>query len=133
VKKVPVIKEMETTTLIIRLRQDGIVHCTFKENSTLDIEQQLINLNSYIVITDNKKHPFLFDAREGVWVTKEARDNAITIEHLSPVCASAIVVKTLPYKLIANFYYKFNKPKNPYKVFNNEDDAVEWLKNFIQE
>ncbi len=42
--------------------------------------------------------------------------------------ATAVVVDTLAYKLIANFYLKFNKPKRPYKVFSKEEEAIKWLK-----
>jgi len=41
--------------------------------------------------------------------------------------AEAFVVNSLPTRLIANFYMKFNKPPNPTKIFNTVEKAEEWL------
>lgn len=116
---------------ILRLRQDNIVYVTFKEGVTLDVPMQYRMLEKYNEICDGKKLPFIFDAMDHVTITKEARDNATKIEHLSPVFATAVIANTLAYKLIASFYIKFNKPKGPFKIFRNEDEAVEWLKQFL--
>ncbi len=50
------------------------------------------------------------------------------MENRSPVAATAVIVNSVPYTLIANFYLKFNKPKHPYKVFKNRNEALAWLK-----
>jgi hypothetical protein len=84
-------------------------------------------LEHYHDMTGGKLMPFIVMAAENVSITKEARDNAVKIEDVSMIGASAVIATSLPYKLIANFYLKFNKPKRPFKVFSNEDDAVAWL------
>jgi hypothetical protein len=84
-------------------------------------------LDYYREITNNTLMPFLFLVGENVSITKEARDNAVKIEDQSMLAASAVVVDSLPYKLIANFYLKFNKPKRPYKVFSKQEEAINWL------
>lgn len=124
---ITITKKIETDELLIQLRSDGIVHVMFKENITLDVplQMKLLKLNSEIC--EGKKHPFLFSALPGVTITKEARENATKIEHLSPASSSAVVANSLPYRIIANFYLKVNRPKNPYRVFGNEEDAVKWL------
>lgn len=103
------------------------MYVTFKDNCVLDIDLQIKLIESYNQITNGKLTRFIFLANENVTITKEARDNAILIEDISPLGASAIIVTNLAYKLIANFYLKFNKPKRPYKVFDNEQAAIEWL------
>lgn len=124
---VTVTKKIETDEMLIQLRSDGIVHVMFKENITLDVALQMKMIKLYNEICEGKKHPFLFSALPGVTITKEARENATKIEHLAPVSRSAVIANSLPYRLIANFYLKVNRPKNPYRVFSNEDDAVKWL------
>lgn len=42
--------------------------------------------------------------------------------------AEAFVVESLANRLIANFYIKLNRPKNPTKIFNNYDRALAWLR-----
>lgn len=85
-------------------------------------------LDVYIELCGNKFHPFIFEADEYVTVTKEARDNALSLEEKSPVGLSAVIVKSLAHKLIADFYMKFNKPRRPYKVFKDFNEGINWLK-----
>ena len=82
---------------------------------------------TYWKVTEIKR-PFIFSAGEFVSITKEARKNATKMEDQVPVSASAVLVINLAQKLIADFYYKFDKPKNPLKVFRDFDKGIEWLK-----
>lgn len=122
-----IVKELDFKEVNISLKSNNIMYVTFKDDCVLDIDLQMKLLDSYNKITEGKLTRFIFLANENVTITKEARDNAILIEDISPLGASAIIVTNLAYKLIANFYLKFNKPKRPYKVFDNEQAAVEWL------
>lgn len=124
------VREIKIPEATIRLRTDGIVHVTFSSHITLDVPLQLRMLELYKQLTGDKKLPFIFSAYEGVIVTKEARDNAIILEDEAPVSAVAIIADNLAYRIIANFYLKVNKPKNPYRVFKKLDEAVEWLGTF---
>ena len=122
------IKELDFPDVNLQRKSNDIVYVTFKDDCTLDIPLQMRLLDYYREITDGKLMHFLFMAAENVSISKEARDNAVKIEDQSMLGASAVVVDSLPYKLIANFYLKFNKPKRPYKVFGKEEDAIKWLK-----
>jgi hypothetical protein len=125
------IREIKIAEATLRLRTDGIVHVVFHSHVVLDIPLQLRLLELYRQLTEGRKTPFLFSAMEGVIVTKEARDNAIKLEDQSPVCAVAVLADNLAYRIIANFYLQVNKPKNPYKVFKNQDEAIRWLLPFL--
>lgn len=125
-----VLKQVKINEATITLRMDGIVHVLFHKGVTLDLPLQMLLLNIYNEITDRQKHPFLFEAFEDVHVTKEARDNAIRIESESPGSAYAVVAESMTYRLLANFYLNIRKPKSPYKVFANKDEAILWLKGY---
>lgn len=122
------IKELDYHDVNLKLRSNDIVYVTFKDNCEITIELQDRLLIYYRDITGGKLMHFLFLAAENVTINKEARDNAVIMEDKAMTGASAVVVNSLPYKLIANFYLQFNKPKRPYKVFSNEEDAITWLK-----
>ena len=124
-------KEIDILEATMKLKEDGILYVYFKANIILDINLQERFLVCYHEITNGEPTPFLFESGEGVQVTKEARENAIRIEKESPCNAMAVVVSSLAYKLIANFYFQFHKPTIPYKVFSNSTDATLWLKNYI--
>ncbi|MBC7383061.1 MAG: hypothetical protein H7296_08720 [Bacteroidia bacterium] len=122
------ISEIDLPEVNIQRKSNNIIYVLFKDNCALDINLQMRLLDHYNDIAGNKLMPFIFMAAENVSITKEARDNATKIEDRSMIGSSAVIVTTLPYKLIANFYLRFNKPKRPFKVFSNEEDAVKWLK-----
>ncbi|MEN9999172.1 MAG: hypothetical protein RI922_2162 [Bacteroidota bacterium] len=120
-------KRLENDQVIVILRGDGIVHVSFLPNTEITVEFQQVLLNMYNEVTGGKKSLFIFDGGEFVSITKDARENAVAIEETTPTKASAIVVKNLAQKIIADFYYKVNRPKQPYKVFWQFDKAIEWL------
>ena len=122
------INEIDLPEVNIHRKSNDIIYVLFKDNCTLDIDLQMRLLEQYNKIAENKLMPFIFMAAENVSITKEARDNAVKIEDISMIGSSAVIVTSLPYKLIANFYLRFNKPKRPFKVFSNEEEAVKWLK-----
>lgn len=45
--------------------------------------------------------------------------------------ADAFVIKSMSQKILANFYIKINKPERPTKFFNNKEDAIIWLKQYL--
>lgn len=117
----------ETTTAYIHLRPDGIIHLAFKENVTVDMNEQEENRRTFLEITGGIKHPFLYTAGEGLVITREARENARLKEPVTPILARAIVTDNIAYRLLANFYDKFYRPIIPLKIFRSIDPAVAWL------
>ncbi len=127
-----VLKEVVLPEVTVSLKSDGIVYVKYNQDVTLDLDLQAKSLVAFNEVTEKKLTPFLFEADLGISVTKEARDNAIVMEDHTPCKATAVLVQNIAYALIANFYMKFNKPKRPYKVFNNREEAIEWLDTFIE-
>jgi hypothetical protein len=125
-----IIKKVELENAVVAMRDDGIVHVYFKTNAVLDVKLQMALVDVYIQLIGDGFAPFIFEAGEFVTVTKEARDNAIIMEENTPVFGSAVVVKNLAQKLIADFYYKVNRPKRPYKVVSTFEKGIQWLHEF---
>ncbi len=113
--------------VVIALRGDGIVHVYFKPGIEITVPFQEELVIMYNEITGGIKAKFVFEGGDFVSITKEARENAIRIEENTPTMASAILVMNLGQKIIADFYYLVNKPKQPYKVFSSFTKAVDWL------
>ena len=123
-----IIKEIKIPEATVSLREDGIVHVYYQKNTFLNVELQMRILEIFNEITGKKKMLFIFEAGEGVIITKGARENAILIEDISPVLASAVVAPNLAYRLIANFYIKVKKIKGQYKVVRDLEEGIKWLK-----
>ena len=126
-----IITEIDLPEANVALMSDGIMYVLFKENCVLDIDLQIRLFAAYNEITKGKKVPFLFYAEDSVTITKEARENARIMEDQLPRKAAAVLATSLAYKLVANFYLQFNKPKIPYKVFTSKNTALEWLSQFL--
>ena len=112
----------------IRLRSDRIVHVHYKKNTTLDVSLQAAMRKIYMDLTGGVPSKFLFTAEEGFSITPEAKKNAPRSLKESPIESYALVVKNnLAYRLIVNFYFKVMKPQGNYKVFENTENAIDWL------
>lgn len=127
IQKDQLVREMETGEAIVGLRKDGIVHVYYKPGIEITVTIQEKMLVIYNEITGRKKSLFIYEAGENVTVNKEARENAIIMESSTPTKASAVYVTNLAHKIIAEFYYKFNKPLQPYKVVTDFDAGIKWL------
>lgn len=126
--KMETVRKIELEHVIICMRDDGIVHVTFLPSTEITVDFQNELVENYKLITGNKKTRFIFEGGEFVSIGKEARENAIKIEEQSPCIASAVIVKNLGQKILADFYYMVNKPKLPFKVFWTFEKAIDWLK-----
>jgi hypothetical protein len=122
-----IIRKIERFNMIVAMRDDGLVHVAYLPNTEITIELQNEMVKMYEEITEGKKARFIFEGGEFVSITKDARENAILMEDSTPTLSSAIVVQNLGQKIIADFYYMVNKPKQPYKVFWSFEKGVEWL------
>jgi hypothetical protein len=127
------VKVIEMEEVIIGIRKDGLGHVYMKPGTELTVELQWRMLESYRQITGGKGYKFIFEAGDHVVITAEARENAKSIQEVSPVQAIAAVVNNLGYRLIAEFYYKINKPKKPFKAVRTIEEAVKWLNSLESE
>lgn len=126
--EVKIIKQIKFPEATLSLREDGIVHVFYHDNTILDIPLQLKMADGFNSIAEGKKSLFVFEAGENVVVTKEARDNALKLEDSTPILSSAVIAHNLAYRIIANFFIKVQMPKGKYRVVANLEDAILWLK-----
>lgn len=124
-------KIIENKNAIVHSRIDGIVHVTFKEGTEIDIALQDEMIKVYLEVCEGKKRPFLYTGIGDVTITKEGREYSKELEDVFPAIATAIIADNLAYRIIANFYLNVNKPRAPYKVFNDIASAEAWLKTFL--
>jgi hypothetical protein len=122
------VKVIVTSTARISLDANGIVHVLYLADSEIDVEHKKEHHAVFAEITGGIKHPFLIKAEHNVSFTREARNYGSKMEPYQPFLAFALVATTAAYAIMANFYFQFHKPKMPYKVFRNEEEAYKWLR-----
>lgn len=121
------IRKTELAESIIGLRKDGILHLYYKPHTEITVDYQLRQLDVLMELTAGEKYPAIYEAGEYVTVGSAARQHAAEIEHKTPTLCKVVYVNTLAHKIIAEFYSRFNKPKQPYRVFSDFDDGIRWL------
>lgn len=124
---ITIVKQIKIAEATVSLLDNGIVHTYYHDHTVLDIDLQLKMASIFNEIADNKKSYFIFEAGDGVTITKEARDNALKLEDSTPILASAVVAQNLAYRMIANFFLKVQKPKGKYKIVGNIEEAISWF------
>jgi hypothetical protein len=73
----------------------------------------------------------LVDIRDMLFVDSKVRNYAAA-QYRSHVAGSAILLGSRFTVTFANLFMKFSKPKVPTKLFTKEDDAIQWLKDQME-
>ncbi len=124
--------QFETKTSILIFNNDeGILRVIAKENSEIEIEDAKNDFETGKKLADNKIKPVYADSRNVIYHSKEVRDYYASKMMEKHISAMAIHVNSLATKIIGNFFILTNKPPYPTKLFTNENDAIEWLKTFL--
>ena len=97
--------------------------------SEIQLQDAKDNTAAVIKISDGIIYPILVDLREIKSISKEARDH-FSMRGRSPnVTAVAMLVRSPVSRIIGNFFIGFSKPVVPTRMFNEEKDAIRWVKN----
>lgn len=117
----------------ISLRKDGIVENRFDWDTEYLIEGKHIDeiASVLIEISNGERRPIISIAGQYGSMTVEARKADISKAGVYTL-ALALVIKELPQRLLANFYFKVKKVDYPIKSFKIEEDAVEWLEEQVR-
>ncbi|MBL4592321.1 MAG: hypothetical protein JKX68_00730 [Flavobacteriales bacterium] len=86
-----------------------------------DISYDLVEGKPFVTLADMR------NIRSNI--THEAREHFATNKKITDIRkAQSIIVNSLHTKILANFYMKFHKPKNPVKIFSDYDKAEKWVR-----
>ena len=122
-----VTKKSETEAAQISVCSDGIIRVMFKKKMEVNASHFKKLFESYNNLVEGNKYAFIYYAEDSsVTVTDDGRNYAKNEEYSFPKICNAVIVSNLAHKLIANFYFKFNKPHYPFKVFNKMREAEKW-------
>ena len=108
---------------------DEIALMRFKDGVDLCLEDAKAVSEAAINLFQGKKFLAIIDVRNmGGSVAKEASKFFATNEEIAKYrLAQAIVVNTLAMKLVARFYIKIDKPLREAQVFDDIEEAMDWL------
>ncbi|HTA61857.1 MAG TPA: STAS/SEC14 domain-containing protein [Bacteroidia bacterium] len=110
---------------------DGIARTKVKPQAEVTLKESKENSEAVNGLYKNKKFPLLIDARQIKSITKEARDHFSIQNRSTNINSFAVIIESPLSRIIGNFFMGLNKPSVPAKLFNNEQDAIAWLKQYL--
>jgi len=110
---------------------DGIIRTEVKPN--IDIILGYAIENSLIVneLCRGRKHPLLIDLKNLKAITPQARAYFSARDRESDINAFAFIIHSLFQRIVGNIFIQFNRPQVPTRLFNDEEDALAWLRGYI--
>jgi hypothetical protein len=111
--------------------KDGIARTKVKPNSEISLNHAMENSKAVNSLIEDKKFPILIDARGIRSMTRDAREFFSTRGRDTNTCAFGIIIKSPISRTVGNFFLGINKPAVPTRLFDNEENAVEWLKHHL--
>lgn len=111
--------------------EDSVMHITYKNGVTIDLEAARQIIKERLSFFEGKSYPVLLNGRGVKLMTKEARDFLAKGDAMKGVIALAILPGSYLTIIMANLFIKFSKPTVPTKVFKTRENATAWLQEFI--
>jgi hypothetical protein len=110
---------------------DGIARTRVKFLAEVTLKESVENSKVVNSLGGEKKFPLLIDSRQIKSISKEARDNFSIRNRETRINSFAVIIGSPLSRIIGNFFMGLNKPSVPAKLFNNEEEAVNWLKQYL--
>lgn len=87
---------------------------------------------AFIKMTAGKKYPLLVISDNKNGMSREARAYFMSdfLDDYSP--AVALYTESKIMKLVGSFFLGFNKTPYPFKIFDDKEVAIVWLKGFVE-
>ena len=126
-------KSVATSTCTLDLEDKNLIEVTTFKNASIEIPQVKEIHKALLTLTNSEPCYLLVLPAIGTTSSNEARQYAASIKKHKNIVAEAIVVNTLPLRLLASFFIKVNKPRQKVKIFSNASSARRWLHEIMEE
>jgi hypothetical protein len=121
---------IEWPTSITWWDETGILCSISKKAPVQTLEEAKKTLEDFRALIGNRKVCLLIDVTETSESSKELRDYAAT-EFPKFIKAMAMISKSVLGKMLANLFFSVKAQPYPAKMFNDEVEAKEWLKQYL--
>ncbi|MCE3278966.1 MAG: hypothetical protein K0S44_1157 [Bacteroidetes bacterium] len=119
---------IETDKYSFRIHaQNNLLEYIIKEGVTIDVVDIIEGKKLLTKAKPNTKFFVLAEGIEFFTLTKGARELSATKEFSDNTHAIAFYTTNSSLLLLGEIYNKINKPVVPTKIFNDRDEAMEWL------
>lgn len=115
--------------VIVKLNSENIIEVFWSEFIGEIEKQHLVKVRDLVKeIGKGEKMLAYVDTYNFMNITNDARKYAATKESNLFTLANAVLIDSLPKKILFNFYLKIENPVCPTKGFSTKAEAFQWLK-----
>ena len=123
------IQRKKTSTRSIRMRRDGIVQIRYLTGARETGQGAREGIIRGLAITGGRKSPVLLDMRPMQSMDHEARHLYAENARLNDA-AVALLADSAFTRMLAGFYFDLIRDLVPARIFEREEEAIQWLKEF---
>ena len=110
--------------------ENGILCSIAKKVPQQTVEEAKETMEELRKITGGKKVCLLSDSTDSLPLNKEMRDYVAEVMPEIAI-AVAIISRSAVGKMVANLFFSIKKQPYPVKMFTDETEAKEWLKQYL--
>ena len=118
--------EIRNRNSIAQLLDDGIFYIHYLPETYSTVDDFIESNNSYKTLSKGKSLKILVEMGVLSSLDLEAREYNENTEKC--VIAEAVVLHSLPQRLLFSFYIKFRINNHPLKIFKDKSLALDWLR-----
>ena len=111
---------------VAQLIDSDIFFIKYMPNTYSEVEDFQEGFDSFKELTEGKTVKVLVEMCRHANVSKEARE--LAQNNKMHAIAEALVLHSLPQRIIFKFYIKFRKQDHPLKIFSDYYSALAWLR-----
>ena len=121
---------IETPTSTMWFDEDGILYSISKKHPPSTIEESQKALDDLKKIIKDQKVCMLLDITNSSPSSKEMRDFAA--EEMPKIAKAIAIISTSALgRMVANLFFGLKPPPYPMKMFSDEKEVKEWLKQYL--
>lgn len=121
-----------TSTSEIRLGADGIVRVLPTARYAIGLEEAEEVVRAFTALGRGRRVPILVDIRESVPPSQAARAHYMGPEARRACSAVGLVVSSPVSRVLGNFMLKLARDTIPARLFTSSEEAIAWLKGYLQ-
>ena len=133
----PTISKIELDSSVIELLEPTLIHIVYKNEYEVELRdvkevdqafQELAGDKVVYVIMDTNEKFNTFSPEAQKYLSK-----GTTLVKKNQLGGFAVIINSLPYRIMVRFYMKMYKPNYKLKVFSKQDEAKVWFEKLKKE
>ena len=122
-------KSIETPVASLWIDEEKIIHIRFKATDQHGLEEARIVVSAHNQLASGKSCAVLADIQEvTVGADRAARVHYVSEESSKYKLGMAMLVNSPMQRMIGNIFFKLNRPPYPTRLFSQQTDALQWLR-----